>query len=81
MSNSPALTRSLTKQCQSRMQTTDNLSIEEYDRAEAQAIRRASYPAIRAFRPAAFSLANFPIRVTDERELIRYCDIVPSKAN
>jgi len=58
------------------MQSTNNVSIEAYDRAEVQAIKRASYPAIRAFRPAAFSLANFPVRVTDERELIRYSDIM-----
>jgi hypothetical protein len=58
------------------MQATDNLSIGAYDCAEVQAIKRASYPAIRAFRPAAFSLANFPVRVTDECELIRYSDIM-----
>jgi len=52
------------------------LSIDEYDRAEASARRRASYPAIRAFHPAAFAMVNFPARVTDESELIRYSDIM-----
>jgi SAM-dependent methyltransferase len=52
------------------------LSISDYDRAEAAAIVRASYPAIRAFRPIAFTAVNFPMRVTEEAELVRYCDIM-----
>jgi hypothetical protein len=52
------------------------LSVEEYDRLEAAAIPRLSYPAIRSFCPAAFNAAHFPSRVTSEEELIRYCDIM-----
>jgi hypothetical protein len=52
------------------------LSVAEYDRAEAQALSRLTYPQIRAFAPAAFMHANFPTRVADERELLRYCDIM-----
>jgi len=52
------------------------ISIPAYDEAERRAIIDASYPTIRAFRPAAFQMANFPTRVTDERELIRYADIM-----
>jgi hypothetical protein len=48
----------------------------EYDQAERLAIIDASYPAIRAFAPAAFAQVNFPARVTDFRELIRYADIM-----
>lgn len=50
------------------------LSIERYDAAEAEAIKRLNYPAIRAFKPAAFTLANFPARVSSEPELLRYAD-------
>ena len=52
------------------------ISIHQYDEYERQAIVRLSYPAIRAFRPAAFTQANFPARISDERELLRYCDIM-----
>ena len=57
------------------------LSIGTYDQAEAKAIIRACYPAIRAFRPAAFTMANFPTRISDERELVRYADIMCEIAN
>ena len=52
------------------------LSIKAYDAAELAAITHASYPSIRAFAPAAFSQVNFPTRVRDEAELIRYADIM-----
>jgi hypothetical protein len=42
------------------------LSIKDYDAAEAAAITRAAYPAIRAFAPAAFTAVNFPTRVREE---------------
>jgi len=57
------------------------LSIAEYDSREAEAVIAASYPAVRAFRPAAFTQVNFPVRVTDERELSRYCDIMHELAD
>lgn len=50
------------------------ITISNYESAEAKAIARASYPVIRAFRPAAFTQANFPARVSEEQELIRYAD-------
>jgi hypothetical protein len=53
-----------------------SIPIRQYDDRERQATSRLSYPAIRAFRPAAFIQANFPARISDERELIRYCDIM-----
>lgn len=52
------------------------LSVAEYDRAEAEAITCLSYPQIRAFAPAAFLQANFPTRVSNARELLRYCDMM-----
>jgi hypothetical protein len=52
------------------------VSVAEYDAREAAATARLSYPAVRAFRPAAFSAANFPTRVGAEGELVRYCDIM-----
>lgn len=58
-----------------------SLSIADYDCRESEAIRRLSYPAIRAFRPAAFIQAGFPTRVTDECELLRYCDIMHELAD
>lgn len=53
-----------------------HLTISEYDAREGDARVLASYPAFRAFSPAAFNNVNFPGRVTDERELIRYSDIM-----
>jgi hypothetical protein len=50
--------------------------ITHYDEAERRAIHVANYPAIRAFAPAHFRLTNFPDRVTEERELVRYADIM-----
>jgi len=52
------------------------LAIEEYDRLQAAARARATYPAIRSFAPAAFSQVNFPTQVTQEPELRRYADIM-----
>jgi hypothetical protein len=57
------------------------LSIANYDAAEAAAIVLASYPAIRAFRPVAFSQVNFPTRVREEQELIRYADVMHELAD
>lgn len=51
-------------------------TISEYDEAERRAIVRSVYPAIRAFRPAAFTLASFPTRISHESELTRYSDIM-----
>jgi hypothetical protein len=52
------------------------LSIAEYDAAEKDARVSASYPALRCFSAVAFAQVSFPIRVDDERELIRYADIM-----
>lgn len=57
------------------------IEISDYDRIEAEATTRLSYPAIRAFRPAAFALVNFPTRVAHERELIRYADCMHELAD
>jgi hypothetical protein len=52
------------------------LSIDEYDAVERASRITASYPAIRAFSPVAFSSqVNFPTRVAAEEELRRYSDI------
>ena len=50
--------------------------IKKYDMAERVAIHGLNYPEIRAFRPAAFSQVNFPLNVTNEHDLQRYCDIL-----
>jgi hypothetical protein len=57
------------------------LSVAEYDEIEAAATRGLSYPQIRAFAPAGFLQANFPTRVRDEAELVRYCDIMHELAD
>jgi len=57
------------------MADTD-LSIALYDQRENEARVLASYPALRAFFPAAFVQVNFPVRVTHEAELRRYADIM-----
>jgi hypothetical protein len=54
----------------------NELSIDRYDELEREARIKASYPEIRAFSPLTFSQVNFPARVSDERELIRYADIM-----
>jgi hypothetical protein len=54
----------------------ESLSIERYDALEREARTVASYPALRAFSPLTFSQVNFPARVVDEQELIRYADIM-----
>ncbi len=53
-----------------------NIPISIYDEAEQYALINAIYPANRAFKPAVFSLVNFPTRVSTDTELIRYCDIM-----
>jgi hypothetical protein len=52
------------------------LTVEEYDRRQAAARVRATYPAIRSFAPAAFAQVNFPTQVAREEELRRYADIM-----
>lgn len=52
------------------------LSIEDYAKAEAAAVKKASYPAIRAFSPSYFRSIGFPTDVTDEAELARYVDVM-----
>lgn len=52
------------------------LEIEEYNKAEKNAILKLSYPPLRAFQPAAFKQVNFPSYVSCEDELVRYCDIL-----
>lgn len=52
------------------------LSIVEYDRRQALARARASYPALRSFSPVSFAAVNFPTQVTQEAELRRYADIM-----
>jgi hypothetical protein len=62
-------------------EATDALAIETYDRAEAEAAERLSYPQVRAFAPSAFAQTNFPTRVREERALLRYCDIMREVEN
>lgn len=52
------------------------LSIDEYDRRQAHARLRVSYPALRSFAPVSFAAVNFPTQVTQEAELRRYADIM-----
>ena len=52
------------------------LSIADYNRAEDEAVTKASYPAIRSFSPVAFRITNFPTRIQREQELIRFADIM-----
>lgn len=51
-----------------------HLSISTYDAEERKARVTATYPALRAFAPVVFNMVQFPGRVTDESELIRYSD-------
>jgi hypothetical protein len=53
-----------------------HLSIQDYDERERAARADAPSPAIRAFAPLAFDQVNFPTRVAEERELIRFADIM-----
>jgi hypothetical protein len=53
-----------------------HLSIADYDARERDARISATYPALRSFSAAAFAQVNFPMRVEDERELIRYADML-----
>ena len=57
------------------------ITIEQYDAAETEAIKRLTYPAIRGFKPVAFTIANFPTRITAERELLRYSDCMHELAD
>jgi hypothetical protein len=50
--------------------------IDIYNKSEQLGLINSIYPANRAFKPAAFSIANFPTRVSTEAELIRYSDIM-----
>ena len=51
------------------------IGVLDYDWAERVATREISNEAIRAFRPVAFERVGYPIRVTEEQELIRYVDV------
>lgn len=53
-----------------------DLTIPFYDAEEEEARIEAPYPILRAFTPTHFRLNGFPDRVTDERELRRYADIM-----
>src|SRR5271168_4880687 len=53
-----------------------NLSIEDYDRAEAFARRSASYSAIRAFSTGYFNLHGVPTRADHPDEIRRYVDMM-----
>jgi hypothetical protein len=53
-----------------------HLSIADYDAKEREARITATYPALRCFVPVVFNIVNFPWRVTEERELIRYSDVL-----
>ena len=53
-----------------------HLSIADYDAKERSARISASYPALRCFSAIAFAQVSFPTRVEDERELIRYADVM-----
>lgn len=57
------------------------LSIEEYNSAESLASSRLPYPAVRAFRPAAFDQVGFPTKVSDEKELAWFVDIMNETAS
>jgi len=52
------------------------ISIDIYNESERVAQIKSIYPANRAFKPAAFSIANFPTRISAESELVRYSDIM-----
>jgi hypothetical protein len=52
------------------------ISIDIYNESERLGLINSIYPANRAFKPAAFSIANFPTRVSTETELFRYSDIM-----
>ena len=52
------------------------LSIEAYDKAEAEARKTACYPALRAFSPVYFHQHGVPTNATCEAELARYVDMM-----
>src|SRR5262249_52615625 len=53
-----------------------HLSIADYDAKEREARVTATYPALRCFVPVVFNIVNFPWPVAEERELIRYSDVL-----
>lgn len=53
-----------------------NLTVKEYDEAEAEAIALCPNSIIEAFAPAHFSAVGYPMRVSHERELVRYVDVM-----
>lgn len=57
------------------------LSIDDYTAAEKTALRELTYPAIRAFRPAAFNQVGFPTHIGEDAELHRYADIMNEMAD
>jgi hypothetical protein len=50
------------------------LTVEGYDRAEAEARVGLSIPHLMAFRSVAFDSVGWPTRISSERELLRYVD-------
>ena len=52
------------------------LSIEEYDRREADAVRTASNRYIEAFSPNHFNAFGYPSRVRHQSELINFVDVM-----
>jgi hypothetical protein len=50
------------------------LTIESYEAAESAALGSLSARAIEAFGPVTFNATNYPTRVRNERELLRYAD-------
>lgn len=52
------------------------LSVHDYDKAEKDAYVRVSNRMIEAFQPAHFGRAGYPIRVFQEKELVRYIDVM-----
>lgn len=57
------------------------LSIENYRTAEARALSKLPYPAVLAFRPAAFNLRGFPAVISAEQELAWFVDIMNETAS
>lgn len=57
------------------------LSIDDYKSAESQASSTLPYPAVRAFRPAAFNRVGFPAEISDEQQLVWFVDIMNETAN
>lgn len=57
------------------------LTLSAYDQKESSALLDLSNDHIRAFAPVTFIQAGYPIRVDDERQLIRYVDTMQELSN